>query len=361
MSGNKKNKVLCVVGARPNFIKIAPILEEFKKYSQFKPILVHTGQHYDYKMSEIFFRELEIPKPDYNLRVGSGSHAAQTAKVMLKLEQVILKENPKLVIVVGDVNSTLAAALVAVKLNIPVAHIEAGLRSGDMTMPEEINRILTDRVSDYLFVSDPAGIDNLKREGINKKKIFYVGNIIIDTLRKSKVKSQKSKILEKLNLKKKNYAVLTLHRPSNVDDKKKFVKLIDILNKVNKKIPIIFPVHPRIKKQLPKNIAWNCVEPLGYIDFLALLAKSKLVLTDSGGIQEETTVLKIPCLTLRENTERPITASIGTNTIVGESRDEIIKEVDKVLEGKEKLSKIPKYWDGRTAKRIIKIISELTL
>ena len=365
MSGNKKNKVLCVVGARPNFIKIAPLLEEFKKYPKFKPILVHTGQHYDYEMSEVFFKDLNIPKPNYNLGIGSGSQAEQTGKVMMEFEKVCLKENPNLVIVVGDVNSTLAAALVAVKLNIPVAHIEAGLRSSDRAMPEEINRILTDQIADYLFVSDSAGVENLKREGINKKKIFYVGNIIIDTLRKSKVKSQKSKILKKFNLKKKNYAVLTLHRPSNVDNKKIFGKIINILNKIQEKIRIILLLHPRTKKQIEvfgfknkidklKNICFS--EPIGYIDMLALMSNASLVMTDSGGIQEETTVLKIPCLTLRENTERPITVKVGTNIIVNRDKNKILKQVNKILSGQSKKGKIPKHWDGRTAKRIVRIL-----
>jgi len=368
-------KIIIVAGARPNFIKAAPLLKEFKKYRQFKPILVHTGQHYDYNMSGSFFKELDIPKPDYNLEVGSGTHAWQTAEIMKRLEKVILKERPKSVIVVGDVNSTLAGALTAAKLHIPVVHIEAGLRSFDMSMPEEINRVLTDRISDFLFVTEPSGIRNLVKEGISRKKIFYVGNIMIDTLKnqKPKIKNKryKPKIFKQLNLKPKKYAVLTLHRPSNVDDRKILKNLLETFKIISQKIPIIFPIHPRTKKQikkfklkikicLPTNRQGNCklkiVTPLGYIDMLSLMANSKFVLTDSGGIQEETTVLKIPCLTLRENTERPITVEIGTNTIVGRDRNEILKQVNKILSGKYKKGKIPKYWDGKTAERIVKFL-----
>ncbi len=359
----KKVKILCVGGARPNFIKIAPLLEEFENYPQFKSVLVHTGQHYDYGLSQIFFQELKIPKPKYNLEVGSGSHAWQTAKIMERLEPVILREKPDLVIVVGDVNSTLAGALVAAKLWIPVAHVEAGLRSFDMTMPEEINRRLADHVSDLLFVTEPSGVKNLLNEGISKKKIYLVGDIMIDTLIKSKVKIRKSKILEKLNLNKKDYAVLTLHRPENVDKKERFSEALNAIKDIQKKIKIIWPIHPRAKKQLKKfkflraysltNLQF--VNPLGYIEMINLMENSRFVITDSGGMQEETTFLKVPCLTFRKNTERPITVEIGTNTICKTGKM-LVQETNKILEGKPKKGRIPNLWDGKTAKRIIKIL-----
>jgi UDP-N-acetylglucosamine 2-epimerase (non-hydrolysing) len=363
-----KIKIINIAGTRPNFIKIAPLLAEQKKYPELiQPILVHTGQHYDFEMSRIFFQDLRIPKPDYNLEVGSGSHAWQTAKIMEKLEKVLLKENPNLVIVVGDVNSTLAGALTAAKLNIPVAHIEAGLRSFDMSMPEEINRRLTDHISDYLFVTELSGVKNLLNEGIERKKIFFVGNVMIDTLIKSKIKSKKSKILKRLRLESKNYALLTLHRSENVDNSKVLKQLFEGIGEIQKKIKIVFPVHPRTRKQLPdikieqyyNNILFT--EPFGYLDFLSLESEAKFVLTDSGGIQEETTFLQIPCLTLRENTERPVTIERGTNILCGRDKEKIIREANKIIAGKQKIGKIPKYWDGKSAKKIIKIIKQIYL
>jgi len=379
-------KLLIIVGARPNFIKIAPLIEEINRVNKLKYLrtyplkfcLVHTGQHYDYEMSQIFFQDLKIPKPDYNLGVGSGSHALQTAKIMEKLEPVILKEKPNLVIVVGDVNSTLAGALVAAKLRcsqllitnyqLPlIAHIEAGLRSFDMTMPEEINRRLTDHISDLLFVTEPAGVKNLLNEGIHKEKIYLVGDIMIDALVKSKPKIQKSKILSKLNLKKKNYAVLTLHRPSNVDDKKILSNLISTFNEIQKKIKIIYPIHPRAKKQikkfgfktrLKKMKNFIITSPIGYIDMIKLVRGSKFLMTDSGGLQEETTFLKVPCLTLRETTERPITIEKGTNILCKRNKEKIIKEVKKILSGKEKKGQTIRLWDGKTTERIVRILGE---
>jgi len=336
-------------------------------------------------MSQIFFQDLKIPKPDYNLGVGSGSHAWQTAKMMEKLEPVILKEKPDLVVVVGDVNSTLAGALVAAKLrcsqspnhpmtklpnnqmtHLPlIAHIEAGLRSFDMSMPEEINRHLTDHISDFLFVTEPAGVKNLLNEGIDKGKIYLVGDIMIDALIKSKVKIQKSKILEKLHLERKNYAVLTLHRPANVDDKKILSNLISAFNEIQKKIKIIYPIHPRAKKQIEKfgfkthlkeMKNFIITSPIGYMDMIKLVSESKFLMTDSGGLQEETTFLKVPCLTLRENTERPITIEKGTNILCKRNKEKILKEVKEILSGKEKKGKIPKLWDGKTAQKILKIL-----
>jgi len=374
-------KIIVVAGARPNFIKIAPLLREFKEYSNLKPILVHTGQHYDKGMSQSFFQDLKIPKPDYNLEVGSGSHGQQTGRIIMEFEKVCLKEKPNLVMVVGDVNSTLAGALVAAKLCIPLAHIEAGLRSYDRRMPEEINRLLTDQISDWLFVTEPSAIKNLTNEGIPRRKIFYVGNIMIDSLLKyksqiSNPKSQtnsKSKILNRLKLEKKNYAVLTLHRPENVDDKKTLQNLFETFKTISQKISIIFPAHPRTIKQIKKfglGIR-NClpsvalakegklkiVASLGYLNMLLLMVNSKLILTDSGGIQEEATALGIPCLTLRQNTERPITVSVGTNIIVGNNKKKTLKEIDKIMLGQGRKGKIPKYWDGHTAKRIVKILA----
>jgi len=359
-----KIKILVVVGARPNFIKIVPLFEEFKKYKRIKPILIHTGQHYDFGLSKIFFDELNIPKPDYNLDVGSGSHAWQTAKIMERLEPVILKEKPNLVIVVGDVNSTLAGALCAAKLRMKIAHVEAGLRSFDQRMPEEINRLLTDHISDFLFVTEPSGVRNLIKEGVSKAKIFYVGNIMIDALLKLKVKSEKLKVYEKFNVKPREYAVLTLHRPENVDDKKIFSEILESLYEIQKKIKLIWPVHPRTVKQLNNLIVKQCrniylIKPVGYLEMLNLMQNTKFVMSDSGGIQEETTVLGVPCLTLRKNTERPVTVDVGTNIIVGNKKERIIREAKKILAGREKKGKIPKYWDGKTAKRIVTELLEL--
>lgn len=358
-------KIVSVVGTRPNFIKIAPLINEMKKHSEIKHILVHTGQHYDKEMSKFFFDDLEIPKPDINLGIGSASDIAQTAKIMLEFEKVALKEKPDLVIVVGDVNSTLAAALAALKCNVKVAHVESGLRSFDRTMPEELNRILTDHISDFLFTTEESANKNLASEGIDKSKVFFVGNVMIDSLLSHKDKSKKSKILSKLNIKRKEYAVLTLHRPSNVDNKKSLEHIIGILNKIQQKIRIVFPVHPRTLKNITKfrlgkklknqkNII--ITEPLGYLDFLALMSNSRFVLTDSGGIQEETTVLGIPCITMRNNTERPITVEQGTNVLVSTDRYKIIGASNKLLKRINFKAKIPPFWDGKAAKRIVDVI-----
>lgn len=358
-------KIINVVGARPNFMKIAPIMDEMKKHSRIEPILVHTGQHYDREMSKLFFDDLKLPKPDIYLGVGSGSHAVQTAKIMVEFEKIVIKEKPDLVVVVGDVNSTIACALTAVKLFIPVAHVEAGLRSFDRDMPEEINRILTDAISDYLFTTCCDANNNLLKEGIPKEKIHFVGNVMIDTLLKQIDKASDSDILDKLNLKSKNYTVLTLHRPSNVDDKETFVRILDAFEEIQKKIKIILPIHPRTKKRIEefglshkiKNMVnFKIIEALGYLDFLKLMSDSKFVLTDSGGIQEETTILKIPCITLRETTERPITVTKGTNIIVGSNKEKIIKESLKIIEGREKEGKVPELWDGKAAERIVNIL-----
>ena len=360
-------KILLIVGARPNFIKVAPLFKEFKKYKTIKPILVHTGQHYDFEMSKVFFQELKIPKSDYNLRVGSGSHTWQTAKIMEKLEPILLKEKPDLVIVFGDVNSTLAGALTAVKHNIKIAHVEAGLRSFDKTMPEEINRCLTDHISDYLFTTEPKAIENLIREGITKKRIYYVGDLMIDTFLKHKQNILQSAILNKLKLKKKEYGVLTLHRPENVDNKKILGEILESLKEIQEAIKIVWPIHPRTKKMIKyfhyaflikdlKNLI--ITSPLGYLDMLNLMKQSKFIMTDSGGIQEETTFLKVPCLTLRKVTERPITVDVGTNIVVGVKKEKIVKVVKKILAEHIKKGKIPRFWDGKTAKRILKILNK---
>ena len=380
-------KIVSVVGARPNFMKIAPIIEQLKiknknLKAKLKHVLVHTGQHYDEEMSKSFFEDLNLPKPDINLGVGSASHAVQTAKIMIEFEKVCLRERPDLIIVVGDVNSTIACALVASKLGIKIAHIEAGLRSFDRTMPEEINRVLTDAISDYLFTTCEDANENLKREGIPEEKIYFVGNVMIDTLLKYKERAKKSKILEKLGLNKdlqvRSYTLLTLHRPSNVDNRETFINILKALKNVSKKIPIIFPAHPRTQRQIKifslekyfnfVNIESNsCVNirnsinllnSLPYLDFLNLMANAKFVLTDSGGIQEETTILNIPCLTLRENTERPVTLKEGTNTIVGSNPEKIISKSMDILNGKKKKGRIPKLWDGKAAERIINILIE---
>lgn len=364
---NIRKKVLLVAGARPNFMKIAPIYTGMKNNKKLNAVLVHTGQHYDKNMSHLFFRDLELPKPDIYLGVGSASHAVQTARIMTGFEKVCLNEKPDAVLVVGDVNSTLACSVVASKLLIPIGHVEAGLRSFDRTMPEEINRIVTDSLSTFLFTTCEDANKNLKKEGISNKKIYFVGNVMIDTLLTHKKKATGSNILRNLKLKKKQYAVLTLHRPSNVDDKKTLYGIINALKTISKDIPIIFPIHPRTKKQIERfklsdffNVV-KCIEPLGYFDFLNLMINSKFMLTDSGGIQEETTILNIPCLTLRKNTERPITIKEGTNTLVGNSGENIVKGVKNILIGKIKTGGIPKFWDGNAAQRIVKVISRTSL
>ncbi len=376
-------KVINVVGARPNFMKIAPIMREMSKYPQnFVQLLVHTGQHYDNEMSKFFFDDLGLPMPDIYLGVGSETHAVQTGKIMIEFDKVCYQKKPDLIIVVGDVNSTVACAIVAAKLCIPVAHIEAGLRSFDRTMPEEINRMLTDQISDYLFTTCEDANQNLIREGIPKSKIFFVGNVMIDTLLNHINMAKESFILERLGLRTNNnvrkYAVVTLHRPSNVDDPIILKVILNALNSLAKKLPVVFPAHPRTTKHIMdfklkdmlsyeksfstkafnrsyKNIL--ILPPLGYLDFLSLMSNAKIVLTDSGGIQEETTLLGIPCLTLRNNTERPITVKEGTNILVGNDPDKIRNTSIKILKDGIPPKKIPKYWDGRAAERIIKFLS----
>src|SRR6266481_2277811 len=358
-------KIINVVGARPNLPKIAPLMREMRRHPEIEPILVHTGQHYDEKLSDIFFRQMGIPAPDVNLGVGSGSHAAQTAEVLKCVEPVLIERKPDIVIVVGDVNSTIAVSLAAVKLGIRVAHVEAGLRSFDRTMPEEINRILTDAIADLLFVTEEDAITHLLTEGRPRSAIHLVGNVMIDSLRHFLPIAQKSRVGEDLALKNgtdwRRFAVLTLHRPSNVDSTEKLAELIGAIDAVASQVPVVFPVHPRTQQRLTQaGIAHHpqlrLIPPIGYLDFLCLLSKATLVLTDSGGIQEETTALGVPCLTLRENTERPVTISQGTNLLVGTDPGKIVAAARDTLAGKSKAGRIPPLWDGQAAKRIVDIL-----
>jgi UDP-N-acetylglucosamine 2-epimerase (non-hydrolysing) len=360
-----KIRIVNVVGARPNFMKMAPLMTEYARHrDRFDPVLVHTGQHYDDNMSKLFFEQLDLPKPDVHLGVGSGSQAGQTARVMIELEKLLVADRPDLVMVVGDVNSTMAAAIVAAKLCIPVAHVEAGLRSFDRTMPEEINRMVTDALSDYCFTSCADAGENLLREGVAKEKVFFVGNVMIDTLLKLRDKSRQSNIAKELKFGS-EYGYVTLHRPSNVDSKKVLAEILSALDAVQKQLPLAFPVHPRTQARLKEFGYWDeivrwpnlrIVGPLGYLDSLCLMAGAKLVLTDSGGIQEETTVLGVPCLTVRENTDRPVTVTEGTSILVGTTQARIVSEAQKILEGHHKSGRIPKYWDGKAAERIIQCL-----
>jgi UDP-N-acetylglucosamine 2-epimerase (non-hydrolysing) len=361
-------KVVHVVGARPNFIKIAPIIEEMaRRGGQFRQVLVHTGQHYDDNMSRVFFRDLKMPKPDLYLEAGSGSHAEQTARVMLAFEPVLREHKPDLVIVVGDVNSTLACALVAAKLLVPVAHVEAGLRSFDRTMPEEINRLLTDQIADLLFTTERDADENLLREGVASERIHFVGNVMIDALLRHKQRALALDIPARYGLSPQGFALLTLHRPSNVDVREVLSGILDVLVEIQARLPLIFPAHPRTVKRMQEfGLAAKLAdmpgvrltEPLGYLEFLNLMANARLVLTDSGGIQEETTILGVPCLTLRENTERPVTVTQGTNTVVGCEPGQIVKEVLAILDGGGKAGRVPELWDGQAAARIVQVLEK---
>jgi UDP-N-acetylglucosamine 2-epimerase (non-hydrolysing) len=389
-------KILSVVGARPNFMKIAAVCEAIREYNaSSKPllinhVLVHTGQHYDTNMSDMFFNDLELPTPNLFLGVGSGSHSVQTAKIMERFERVLSAEKPDIVIVVGDVNSTLACALVTKKTVcagetrrdfIPqLVHVEAGLRSFDRTMPEEVNRIVTDALSDVLFTTEESANQNLKREGVPENKVHFVGNVMIDTLLRYRTKAKESTILKDLQLydkdRPKPYAILTLHRPANVDDHETLSKMLDAFLDISRHMPLVFPAHPRTLKQIQEadlgdyfvdhfmeepepwdsRVRIRLVPPLGYLDFLHLLSFAKVALTDSGGIQEETTILGVPCITLRENTERPVTLTQGTNVLVGSDCKRIIEEFGRVVNGQREIPAAPQLWDGNAAKRIIQTL-----
>ena len=378
-------KLVNIVGARPNFMKIAPIIDALNAHNgasrnPIEHILVHTGQHYDEKMSKLFFEDLGIPKPDIDLGVGSGTHAMQTAEIMVKFEKVCLDARPTHILVVGDVNSTIACALVASKLGIKVIHVEAGLRSFDRTMPEEINRVLTDAISDYLFITEKSASENLLKEGVPAEKVYFVGNVMIDTLIKHREKSLGSSILGKLGLaavqskKPSPYCVLTLHRPSNVDDPETLRTILETVHEFSAKMPVVFPVHPRTRKMIEKYglgglldqglkaLGTRCIlaiEPQGYLDFLALISSAGIVMTDSGGIQEETTVLGVPCVTLRNNTERPVTVTDGTNVIAGMKKDDILRSADSAAGKKDRRAKTPPLWDGKAAERIVSVLASL--
>jgi len=391
-------KILSVVGARPNFMKIAAICEAVREYNatnnslSIDHVLVHTGQHYDANMSDMFFNDLELPSPNLFLGVGSGSHSAQTAKIMEGFERVLLVEKPDIVIVVGDVNSTLASALVTKKTSwtnqtgrdfIPkLVHVEAGLRSFDRTMPEEVNRIVTDALADVLFTTEESANENLKREGVQAEKIYFVGNVMIDTLLRYRSKAKESTILKDLQLFDKDhakpYAILTLHRPANVDDRETLIKMLDAFLQISRDMPLVFPVHPRTLKQIQEadlgdyfvdhfidrpepwdsRVRIRLLPPLGYLDFLELMSLAQVVLTDSGGIQEETTILGVPCITLRDNTERPVTLTHGTNVLVGSDCKKIIEEFTRVVRGQREIPSAPQLWDGHAARRIIRILVE---
>ncbi len=354
-----KIKIILVAGARPNFPKIAPILRAIRKFRSLYPILIHTGQHYDHAMSEGFFADLEIPEPALNLGVGSGTHGQQSAHILEKFEAILLKETPSLVLVVGDVNSTMACALAAVKLHIPVAHVEAGLRSFDRKMPEEVNRVVTDCISDFLFTHSREADENLLREGVPKKKIHFVGNVMIDTLDRMLPKTKRLPQLTQSP-----YGLITLHRPTNVDDANHLKKVFETFGQMAKELDLFFPVHPRTHESLKR---WNIptdfknlhlIQPLSYLPFLKAMSEAKIVLTDSGGIQEETTALGIPCLTLRENTERRVTVSQGTNKIVGNDPQVIFKHFTQTLNTQRKKHGRPARWDGKASERIVKILKE---
>ena len=363
-------KIINVVGARPNFMKIAPLMRAYRGAGNVQPLLVHTGQHYDHAMSKLFFEELAIPRPDIDLEVGSGSHAQQTAEIMKRFEPVCLEHKPDMVLVVGDVNSTIACALVASKLGIRVVHVEAGLRSGDRTMPEEINRVLTDAISDLLFVSEPSGQINLGKEGVDPAKVFLVGNVMIDTLLANLDKAKARGATGRLGLKAKGFALLTLHRPSNVDDPVTLKRIWEVVGRIAQRMPVVFPCHPRTRQRMASfgigvgsagsaaDGAIRLLEPQGYLEFLSLMADAAVVLTDSGGVQEETTILRVPCLTLRANTERPITCEMGSNRLVGMDPVAIWAGFEAALVNATSQRGLPPLWDGHAAERIVEVLAK---
>ncbi len=358
-------KIIHVVGARPNFMKASPVLAAFENHENVEQFLVHTGQHYDANMSKVFFEDLDLREPDFNLEIGSASHAVQTANIMIRFEQLVLEIQPDWVLVYGDVNSTVAAALVCSKLHIKIAHVEAGLRSFDRAMPEEINRLITDKVVDLLLPPSQDGVDHLLNEGVSEEKIVLVGNVMIDTLVRLKPKAEErwDSMSKSYGLEEKKYVLVTLHRPSNVDDPEHLLAIIHALEAFTNQVQVLFPVHPRTRKQLDL-IGLDAVRspikfigPSGYLDFMAMQMNSLAVVTDSGGLQEESTYLGVPCLTLRENTERPITIDEGTNILIGKDLEKLSIELGKIIDGNGKKGSIPKYWEGKASERIAKLIA----
>ena len=360
-------KILSIVGARPNFMKVAPLHRAFLRKPNLESKIVHTGQHYDARMSDVFFRQLELPQPDYFLGVGGGSHTQQTARIMLEFEPILQAEKPDLVLVVGDVNSTLACALVAVKAKVPLAHVEAGLRSGDRRMPEEINRILTDSIADCLFVTEQAGLDNLKAENVPDEKVFFVGNVMIDSLVHYRAKAAELGLLASLGLKPEDYALMTMHRPANVDHEAGLRSILEIIKNTAPLRRVLFPIHPRtrnnmarfgLQEELEAIPNLTLLEPQGYLEFLHLMEHASLVVTDSGGIQEETTYLQVPCLTFRDSTERPVTVTLGTNRLLADLDPQTVhRHVLAILGGEAKQGAVPPLWDGRAAGRIADVLA----
>ncbi len=362
-------KVIQVVGARPNFMKVAPLHRAIQNLPNWTSKIVHTGQHFDAKMSDVFFTQLELPKPDFFLGIGGGTHSEVTAKIMLAFEPILLEEKPDLVIVVGDVTSTLACTLVAIKMGIPLAHVEAGLRSGDRNMPEEINRILTDSVANYLFVTEQSGIDHLKNEGVPDEKVFFSGNVMIDSLVRYQEKAKSSTILSDLGLATDDYIVMTMHRPANVDTEQGLKSILRLIELSTTQTKVVFPIHPRTRAHMEKFGLLNAIEtnknliltePLGYLEFIQLMSHAQAILTDSGGIQEETTYLGIPCLTFRDSTERPITVTMGTNQLLADlDPDKTYEALLDILQGNCKQGQIPPLWDGKAAERIAQSIDQI--
>ena len=371
-------RIMNIVGARPNMMKVAPLVAEMRRHPDMRPVLVHTGQHYDYSMSQVFFDQLNIPQPDYNLEVGSGTHHAQTAEIIKRFGDLVQQDRPDMVLVVGDVNSTIACALVAAKESIPVVHVEAGLRSFDREMPEEINRVLTDAISDLLFTTEESGNQNLANEGVSSDKVFFVGNLMIDSLVGALENARRAPLRRKLGLPKRGYAVLTLHRPSNVDDPIQLTQTLAALEEVARTIPVLFPVHPRTQQKImacgfggtntwdgTTSIAgggiWT-MPPASYMDFLGLVDSAAMVITDSGGIQEETTYLGVPCLTYRNNTERPVTVTLGTNRLIGAEPANLVRHANEVWRNisdrNGEMHTPPPLWDGEAAPRIVRILKE---
>lgn len=360
--------VLCVCGARPNFMKIDAVVRAMRAHPELRPAIVHTGQHYDERMYRVLFEDLGLPRPDVDLEVGSGSHAVQTARIMERFEPVVRERRPGLVLVVGDVNSTVACGLVAVKLGVPLGHVEAGLRSRDRAMPEEINRVVTDSISDLLFASEESGMANLRAEGVPEENLVFAGNVMIDTLLRHRERAEESAILAQVAVEPGGYAVLTLHRPSNVDDPRALAGVVEIVEAVEERLPVVFPVHPRTRRRLADagllarleaRRGFRAVEPLGYLDFLKLIASARVLLTDSGGIQEEATILRVPCLTLRDSTERPATVASGYNRVVGTRPEAVLAAFAAALEAPPAGGAPPQGWDGRAGERIAARIAEL--